>query len=139
MLRLIEDKNQLAGALRRLAQVRIQQGQWAAAQQEARESLTLNNELGDQRGTAASLVMVAALPAAQDAWAAVAQLLGAATHLLTQAQASLLPADQLVYNDLRQRATAHLPTFAASYEAGRARMAQQASAPYDLSWIDPLF
>lgn len=138
MLRLIEDKNQLAGALRRLAQVRIQQGQWVAAQQEVRESLALNNELGDQRGTAASLVMVAALPAAQDAWSAVAQLLGAATHLLTKAQSSLLPADQLVYDDLRRRATTHLPTFAASYEAGRVRMAQQASAPYDLAWIDQL-
>lgn len=138
ILRRIEDKNQLAGALRRLAQVRIQQGQWGAARQEARESLALNNELADQRGTAASLIMVAALPAAQAAWTAVAQLLGAATHLLTQAQASLLPADQLVYDALRQRATTHLPTFAASYEAGWALMAQQTSAPYDLTWIDPL-
>lgn len=138
MLRRIEDKNQLAGSLRRLAQVRIQQGQWTAAKQEARESLALNNELGDQRGIAASLVMVAALPAAQEAWSSVAQLLGAASYLLAQAQSSLLPADQLVYDDLRQRAATHLPTFPTHYETGHIQMAQQARAPYDLRWIDQL-
>ncbi len=139
ILRQIEDKNQLAGSLRRLAQVLIYQGEWPAAREKAQESLALNNEVGDQRGTAASLVIVAALLAATAQWSAVAQLLGAADHLLRQAQASLLPADQLVYADLWQKATAHLPDFATWYDAGRTRLAQPQRPPYHLDWVQHLF
>lgn len=138
MLRMIEDKNQLAGSLRRLAQARIQQGKWEDAQDEALESLTLNNEVKDQRGTAASMVVVANLLAATHQWAAVAQLLGAAKYLLAQAQASLLPADQLVYDELWQRVTTSYPDFQLLYEAGRAHMAQESRPPYNLEWIQQL-
>ena len=139
ILRMIGDKNQLAGSLRRLAQAHIQQGQWATARQEALESLALNNEVGDQRGTAASIVMLTPLLAAQEQWPAVAQLLGAAHQLLTRSQASLLPADQLVYDALWQQALAHASDFHTQYEAGRARMAQEQRPPYHLDWIHQFF
>ncbi|MEZ4867186.1 MAG: helix-turn-helix domain-containing protein [Caldilineaceae bacterium] len=135
MLRRVEDKNQLAGALRRLAQARIQQGQWEKARHEALESLALNNEVRDQRGTAASIVMLTTLVAAREEWPAVAQLLGAATYLLARTQASLLPADQLVYEELRQHALSRLPNFHALYEAGQVRMAQEQNPPYHLDWV----
>lgn len=138
-LRMIEDKNQLAGSLRRLAQAHIYQGQWEMARQEALESLALNNEVGDQRGTAASLVMLTPLFAAKEEWSAVAQVLGAAYQLLTRAQTSLLPADQLVYEAMRQRALAHFPDFPTLYEAGRTQMAQQQRPPYQLDWIHQFF
>lgn len=135
VLRLIEDKNQLAGSLRRLAQARIQQGELIAARQDALESLALNNEVGDQRGTAASLVMLAKLLAAAARWPAIAQILGAADALLAQAQASLLPADQVVYSELRRQASAQLPDFSTPYTVGRTQMAQQATMPYNLAWL----
>ncbi len=138
-LRMIADKNQLAGSLRRLAQAHIQQGQWATARQEALESLALNNEVGDQRGTAASLIMLTPLLAAKEQWPVVAQLLGAAHQLLTRSQASLLPADQLVYDALWQQALAHTSDFHAQYEAGRARMAQEQRPPYSLDWVHQFF
>ncbi|MFN8444730.1 MAG: helix-turn-helix domain-containing protein [Caldilineaceae bacterium] len=138
-LRLIEDKNQLAGSLRRLAQARIQLGKWEDARAEALESLALNNEVKDQRGTAASMVVVAKLLSATQTWAAVAQLLGAANYLLSQAQSSLLPADQLVYDELRQQLSANEPDFQKMLEAGRARMVQEAYPPYQLNWVEELF
>lgn len=138
-LRLIEDKNQLAGSLRRLAQARIQLGKWEDARYEALESLALNNEVKDQRGTAASLVVVAKLLSATQQWAAVAQLLGAANHLLSQAQSSLLPADQLIYDELRQQLTSNTLDFPVMVEVGRARMAQESYPPYGLSWVEQLF
>ncbi len=135
VLRISQDKNQLAGSLRRLAQARIQQGQWEDARHEALESLALNNEVGDQRGTAASIVILTKLLAATEQWSAVAQLLGAANHLLSRAQASLLPADQLVYDEMWQRATAQLPDFHTMYQAGHAWIAPQPTPPYDLSLV----
>lgn len=139
MLRLIEDKNQLAGSLRRLAQARIQQGELHAAQQDALESLLLNNEVGDRRGTAASMVMLALLLTTANRWADVAQLLGAADALLAQAQSSLLPADQEVYMAIRQQAVVHAAVFQPAYTTGRNQMAQQTTMPYNLAWIAAWF
>lgn len=139
MLRLIEDKNQLAGSLRRLAQARIQQGELGAAQHDALESLLLNSEVGDRRGTAASIVMLALLLATTNCWEGVAQLLGAADALLTQAQSSLLPADQEVYTAIREQAMAHAAVFSAAYATGRGQMAQQTAMPYNLAWIQEWF
>lgn len=135
-LRLLEDKNQLAGSLRRLAQAHMQQAHWNEAQQDALESLALNHEVGDQRGSAASIVLLATLPAKRGEWATVAQLLGAADYLLTRAQSTLLPADQLVYAELWQQTTTHLSDFRILYEAGRTRFAQESSD--QLAWIQEL-
>ncbi len=138
LLRQIEDRNQLAGSLRRLAQARIYQGQWPAARQDALESLQLNCEVRDLRGTAASIVVLATLLEREMAWPIIAQLLGAADALLTQAHASLLPADRAAYQEIRQRASAKSNDFNAAYEAGYHRIAQQ-TIPCDLEWIQGFF
>jgi len=139
MLRLIEDKNQLAGSLRRLAQARIYQGELPAAQRDALESLLLNHEVGDRRGMAASIVMLALLLASTDRWAGVAHLLGAADALLGQTQSSLLPADQEVYTAIRQQAIAYVAVFQPAYTMGHRHMAQQTTMPYDLARIQEWF
>jgi len=138
MLRTIADKNQLAGSLRRLAQAELHQGQFAAARRNALESLLLNNEVGDPRGVAASTVMLATILAADAAWPAVAQLLGAAATLLAQAQATLLPADQLVHDETWGRLTTAWPTFQSHFDAGRQALADMRTPPYDLGWMQVL-
>lgn len=138
MLRTIADKNQLAGSLRRLAQAELYQRQFAAARRNALESLLLNNEVGDQRGIAASTVMLAAILAADGAWPAVAELLGAAATLLAQAQATLLPADQLVYDETWERMTTALPAFQGHFDAGHQALANVRTPPYELGWIQGL-
>ncbi|MEZ4614612.1 MAG: hypothetical protein R2867_03730 [Caldilineaceae bacterium] len=138
ILRMIEDKNQLAGALRRLAQTRSHQGEWRAAYRDAMESLALNNEVRDQRGTAASLVLVAHLLFSAQKWPATVQLLGAVDALLKQAQASLLPADQAIYDAIRQQIASHHSDFATFYEAGQLQITQQQTMPFNLAWVSHL-
>lgn len=129
----------MAGALRRLAQAYIYQGQFALARHHAVESLALNNEVHDQRGTAASIVVLSTLLAPQEEWSALAQMLGAADALLAQAQTSLLPAEQIDYARIRQRCINQFEGFATAHELGRTRMAPNQTPPYDLNWIRQFF
>lgn len=140
LLRATQDKNQLAGALRRLAQTHVYQGQFASARHYALESFVLNNEVNDRRGTAASTVVLASVLRPQAQWPAMAQMLGAADALLTQAQASLLPGDQIEYDRIRTLCLAELGAeFASAHEHGRLQMSRQQDPPYDLSWITQFF
>ncbi|MEZ4736581.1 MAG: helix-turn-helix domain-containing protein [Caldilineaceae bacterium] len=140
LLRVTQDKNQLAGALRRLAQAHLYQGQFTSARHYALESLALNNEVHDRRGTAASTVVLSSVLEPQAQWSAIAQMLGAADALLTQAQASLLPGDQVEYARIRAICLAELGAeFAPAHERGRTQLSRQQDAPYDLDWIKQLF
>jgi predicted ATPase/DNA-binding XRE family transcriptional regulator len=137
LLRRSQDKNQLAGSLRRLAQAHLQQAHWPAARHAALESLMLNCEVGDHRGTAASIVVIAALLVVDEQWSTIAYLLGAADALLDQVQASLLPADRTAYEELQQRVKTNDTGFATAHAEGYARMIHE-TIPCDLGWIRDL-
>lgn len=140
LLRTVQNKNQLAGALRRLALTHAQLGHHTLAIRYALESLDLNREVGDLRGTAASIVALSTLLQPQAQWAAIAQLLGAADALLARAQAFLLPADQIEDDRIRTRCQQQLGNaFATEHERGRARLAHPQALATELAWVRPLF
>lgn len=140
LLRMTQNKNQLAGALRRLALTHAHLGHRTLAVRYGLESLDLNSEVGDLRGTAASIVALSTLLQAQAQWVAIAHLLGAADALLISAQASLLPADQIEDERIRARCRQQVgAAFAAAHELGRARLAQPQALATELGWIKQLF
>lgn len=140
LLRTAQNKNQLAGALRRLALTHAHLGHRTLAIRYALESLDLNSEVGDLRGTAASLVALSTLLQPQAQWSAIAQLLGAADALLAKAHASLLPADQIEDDRIRTRCQQQLgDSFRTEHEAGRARLAHAQPLSTELAWIRPFF
>ncbi len=139
LLRTTQNKNQLAGSLRRLAQAHSHQGHVGPARHYALESLDLNSEVGDRRGTAASMIVLATLLAHQAQWPLIGQLLGAADALLAQSQAHLLPADQVEYEQIHTACLQYLgESFPAAHAAGRARVTQRPLAPCDVDWIKQL-
>jgi predicted ATPase/DNA-binding SARP family transcriptional activator len=81
-LRELEDRNFLAYAVRRLAQLDWNCGEYEKAASLCRESLTINLDLGDVRGTIASLSAYAAVATAQGKFTRAAQLFGAVDALL---------------------------------------------------------
>ncbi len=139
LLRTIQNKNQLAGSLRRLAQAHRHQAQVGPAHHHALESLDLNSEVGDLRGTAASITVLSTLLAPQAQWPLIAQLLGATDALLTKAQAHLLPADQIEYDHIREICVQQLgDQFITEHALGNSRMLQNLAAPCDVGWIKQL-
>lgn len=140
LLRTVQNKNQLAGGLRRLALTHAQLGHYTLAIRYALESLDLNSEVGDLRGIAASIVALSTLLQPQAQWGAIAHLLGAADALLARAQASLLPADQIEDDRIRTRCQQQLgDAFAAAHELGRKRLAHPQALANELAWVRPLF
>lgn len=140
LLRTTQNKNQLAGSLRRLAQAHSHQAQVAPALRYALESLDLNCEVGDRRGIAASIVVLSTLLAPQAQWSSIAQLLDAADALLTQANASLLPADQVEYDQIQSLCRKELgDQFIVAQERGRTQLEQSKEALCDFRWIKQLF
>ncbi len=136
LLRTSQNKNQLAGSLRRLAQAHRHQTHVGPARHYALESLELNCEVGDPRGTAASIIVPSTLLAPQAQWLLIAQLLGAADALLIQAQAHFLPTDQVEYEQIRERCEQQLGAeFFTAHALGNVQMTEKSSAPCDVSWI----
>lgn len=94
-LRELENRNFLAYAVRRLAQLSWYCGEYEKAARLCRESLTINQELGDVRGILASLSGYAAIATGQGRLAHAAQLLGAVERLLESRNIRLVYMDRL--------------------------------------------
>jgi tetratricopeptide (TPR) repeat protein len=97
-LREIRDRNFLAYAVRRLGQLEWREGSHDQARLLCEESLSINRELGDERGTVASLAACAGLATAQGKFGPAAQLLGAVHALLEAKRIRLVHMDRLEYD-----------------------------------------
>lgn len=94
-LRELEDRNFLAYAVRRLAQLAWYCGEHEKAAGLCRESLMINQELGDVRGMVASLSGFAAIATAQGKLTLAAQIFGAVDALLSSMNMRLVYMDRL--------------------------------------------
>jgi non-specific serine/threonine protein kinase len=94
-LRELEDRNFLAYAVRRLAQLTWYCGQYEKATLLCRESLMINQELGDMRGVIASLSAYAGVATAEGKTARAAQLFGAVDALLGSRNIRLVQMDRM--------------------------------------------
>jgi predicted ATPase len=95
VLRDLGDRNFLAYAVRRLAQLAWYCGEYEKASQLCRESLVINQELGDARGILASISAYAAIAVAQGKLIHAAQLFGAVETLLGSAKIRLVYMDRI--------------------------------------------
>ena len=129
-LRSIGNITLLGYALRRASQLALQGGETARAIVLCQESLLHNTVVGDQRGVAAGLVVLAAIAATQGHFTSTAHLLGAAEARLTQVGAPLLPADRGEYDRSVTTTRARLdPTaYAVAQRVGRTMTLSQAMA-----------
>jgi non-specific serine/threonine protein kinase len=89
------DRNFLAYAVRRLAQLEWYYAEFEKAAQLCRESLVINQELGDVRGIVASLSAYAGIATAQGDLARASQLFGAVDTYLESMKIRLVYMDQL--------------------------------------------
>jgi tetratricopeptide (TPR) repeat protein len=96
-LRRIQDRNYLAYVVRRLGQLSWHCGEFDKAALFCHESLTLNQELGDERGVIASLSAFAGIATAERRLAYTAQLLGAVETLLRSKNIRLVYMDRMEY------------------------------------------
>jgi non-specific serine/threonine protein kinase len=94
-LRELEDRNFLAYAVRRLAQLAWYCGEHEKAAGLCSESLMINQELGDVRGMVASLSGFAAIATAQGKLTRAAQIFGAVDALLSSRNMRLVYMDRL--------------------------------------------
>jgi tetratricopeptide (TPR) repeat protein len=94
-LRELKDRNFLAYTVRRLAQLSWTCGEFDQAGRLCRESLVINQDLGDVRGVIASLAGYAGALAAQGEFNRAAQLLGAVETLLEARSIRLVHMDRL--------------------------------------------
>jgi tetratricopeptide (TPR) repeat protein len=93
-LRQQEDRNFLAYAVRRLAQLNWYCGEYEQAAEFCRESLTINRELGDVRGILASLAAFAGIATAQSQLLRAAQIYGAVDALLAARNIRMMHMDR---------------------------------------------
>jgi tetratricopeptide (TPR) repeat protein len=94
-LRKLEDRNFLAYAVRRLAQLTWYCGEFEKASQLCRESLRINQELGDVRGVIASLSAFGGIATARGNLVRAAQLFGAVETLLKSGNIRLVYMDRM--------------------------------------------
>ena len=97
-LRALEDRNFLAYVVRRMGQLTWNQGEFEKADLFCRESLTLNQELGDERAVIASISAFAAIATAQGRLLPAAQLFGAVEALLMSKNIQLVHMDRMEYD-----------------------------------------
>jgi predicted ATPase/DNA-binding SARP family transcriptional activator len=97
-LRELQDRNFLAYAVRRLAQLTWYCGEYERAELLCRESLVINQELGDVRGIIASLSAYAAIATAQGRHMRAAQLFGAVDTLLLSRSIHMVYMDKLEHD-----------------------------------------
>jgi predicted ATPase len=120
----------LAYALRRIGQISMAQGDSARAFSLLKESMALNELVDDRRGVAACLASLAAVALAGGRALEAAQLFGAVAAQLQTLTASLLPADQSVYEQNAAAARQRLgeDAFARAWASGRNLSAEQVLA-----------
>jgi predicted ATPase/DNA-binding SARP family transcriptional activator len=94
-LRGINDRNFLAYIVRRLGQLAWHRGEFDKAARFCHESLTLNQELGDERGVIASLAAFAGMATAERRLASAAQLFGAVETLSSSKNIRLVNMDRM--------------------------------------------
>ena len=97
-LRGIQDRNFLAYVVRRLGQLAWHSREFEKAALFCHESLTINQELGDERGVIASLSAFAGIATADGRHAYAAQLLGAVDALLKSKNIHLVQMDRMEYD-----------------------------------------
>ena len=92
--RVLQNTNALGYPLRQLGYLALRRGDLCQAATTFLESLTLNQQIGDQQGVAASLVGLAAATRARGAPQRAAWLLGAADAVLASIDTQLLATDR---------------------------------------------
>jgi tetratricopeptide (TPR) repeat protein len=97
-LRELRDRNFLAYVVRRMGQLKWYQGEYEKAALFCRESLTLNQELGDERGAIACISAFAGIATAQGRLAPAVQLFGAVEALLRSKNIQLVHMDRMEYD-----------------------------------------
>ena len=105
VLRAPGDINFLAYSIRRLGQLAWREGYFSKAVALCTESLALNQEVGDPRGTIACLAGFAAIAVAQGKWGRSAKLMAAVEVQLSLIGIQLLYMDKFEYE--RNRAVLH--------------------------------
>jgi len=127
-LRELKDRNFLAYVVRRMGQLKWYQGEYEKAALFCRESLTLNQELGDERGVIASISAFSGIATAQGRLAPAAQLFGAVEALLRSKNIQLVHMDRMEYD--RNVATLHAQldplTFEKVWRGGSSMTLEQA-------------
>jgi predicted ATPase/DNA-binding SARP family transcriptional activator len=127
-LRELRDRNFLAYVVRRMGQLKWYQGEYEKAALFCRESLTLNQELGDERGVIASISAFAGIATAQGRLSPAAQLFGAVEALLRSKNIQLVHMDRMEYD--RNVATLHAQldplTFEKVWKRGSSMTLEQA-------------
>ena len=113
-LREIKDRNFLAYVVRRMGQLKWYQGEYEKAALFCRESLTFNQELGDERGVIASISAFAGLATAQGRLAPAVQLFGAVEALLRSKNIQLVHMDRMEYD--RNVSTLHAQLDSRTFE-----------------------
>jgi hypothetical protein len=88
-----------------MGQLKWYQGEYEKAVSYCRESLTFNQELGDERGVIASISAFAGIATAQGRLAPAAQLFGTVEALLRSKNIQLVHMDRMEYD--RNVATLH--------------------------------
>jgi non-specific serine/threonine protein kinase len=97
-LRELKDRSFLAYVVRRMGQLSWYQGEYKKAALFCRESLTFNQELGDERGVIASISAFAGNATAQGRLAHAVQLFGAVDALLRSKHIQLVHMDRMEYD-----------------------------------------
>jgi non-specific serine/threonine protein kinase len=97
-LRELKDRSFLAYVVRRMGHLKWYQGEYEKAALFCRESLTFNQELGDERGVIASISAFAGNATAQGRLASAAQLFGAVEALLRSKNIHLVHMDRMEYD-----------------------------------------
>jgi non-specific serine/threonine protein kinase len=127
-LRGIRDRNYLAYVVRRLGQLAWHRGEFEKAALFSHESLTFNQELGDQRGVIASLSAFAGIATAEGRQAYAVHLLGAVDTLLRSKNIQLVYMDRMEYerNLAKLQAQVDQRTFEKAWTKGSSATVEQA-------------
>jgi predicted ATPase/DNA-binding SARP family transcriptional activator len=127
-LRKLNDRNFLAYVVRRMGQVMWHQGEHEKAVSLCNESLTLNQELGDERGVIASLSAFAGIATVQGKLISATQLFGAVETLLSAKNIRLVHMDRMEYdrNVVTLRAQLDSQTFEKNWRKGVSMTLEQA-------------
>jgi non-specific serine/threonine protein kinase len=129
-LRELNEKNILAYSIRRLGQLALLHADYEKAIAFNKESLSLNLQVGEQRGVVACLAGFAGIAAARGQSVPAVRLLGAVESFLGTISVPQLPTDQLAYdhNVAALRAQLDEAAFNAAWVEGRVMSMEQAVA-----------
>jgi tetratricopeptide (TPR) repeat protein len=128
ILRTFGDKASLGYPLRRLGYLALEQNEIPSARKYLQESLTLNQEVGDERGVAACLTSMAALAIHLGKTVVAARLYGVVESRLESLSMNLLYLDQAELARLRSQLQARFDdaTFEAAFTEGWEMSEEQA-------------